>query len=124
VDQASSLEMLVFQHEVIGYVERVMRGVTVDAEHLALEVIDEVGPGGIFIDQEHTVRHFRQEVWMPTLLDREYWPTWEKAGRPATADRVKTRLRDLLAAYQPTPMDDRAERDLAKVLHAARKTLH
>ncbi len=123
VDQAASLETLVFQHEVIQYVERFMRGFAVDAEHFALELIDELGPGGTFIDQEHTVEHFRSEVWMPSILDRQYFPTWEAAGRPDTAGVVRRRLPELLASYRPTPLADSAERDLQKVLESARKHL-
>ncbi|MHB9030366.1 MAG: trimethylamine methyltransferase family protein, partial [Candidatus Latescibacterota bacterium] len=44
VDQAASPEMLVFQHEVIEYVERVCAGFRVDGETTALDLIDMVGP--------------------------------------------------------------------------------
>ena len=76
VDQGSSLEMLVFQHEVIEFVERILRSFEIDDETLALDLIDSMGPGGSFIAEEHTVRHFRQELWMPKLLDRSFWADW------------------------------------------------
>jgi trimethylamine--corrinoid protein Co-methyltransferase len=123
VDQASSLDMLVFQHEVIEYVERIARGFAVDAEHLALDVIDEVGPGGVFIDQEHTVRHFREEIWVPTILDREYWPQWEKTCRPDTARRTREKLLALLQAYQPCPLPDSADRDVTRIIGDSRRYL-
>ena len=123
VDQASSLDMLVFQNEVIDYVERIARSFVVDNEHLALDVIDEVGPGGVFIDQEHTVAHFRSEVWMPRLLDREYFQQWQDAGRPDTARRARERLNELLASYRQTPLADNVSRDVERVLADARKHL-
>ena len=123
VDQASSLEMLILQHEAIAYVERVMRGFVVDQEHLAVDLIDAVGPGGGFIDQEHTVEHFRSEIWMPEVLDRRFWPSWEAAGRPDTASVVRQKLAEYLAKYQPVPLDDQAERDVCKVLVDARRHL-
>jgi trimethylamine--corrinoid protein Co-methyltransferase len=123
VDQASSLEMLVFQHEVIEYVERVMRSFEVNEETLALDLIDAVGPGGNFIAEEHTVRHFREEVWMPTILDRHYWGHWEQSGCKTTAQVVKERLEELLASYQPKPLDDALDREVEKVLEKARKAL-
>ena len=123
VDQASSLEMLVFQHEVIEYVERVARGFSTDDEHLALDIIDAVGPGGTFIDQEHTAAHFRSEVWMPTLLDREYWQGWENAGRPDTASKVRDRLEELLASYEETPLDEDVAHDVEQVMADARRHL-
>lgn len=123
VDQATSLEMLVFQHEVIDYVERVMRKFAIDDEHLALDLIDEIGPGGAFIDQEHTVRHFRNEVWIPTVLDREYWQQWEAQGRPDTAKRVRQKYHDLMDAYKPCPLADDVDREVAKVIASAKRQL-
>jgi len=123
VDQASSLEMLVFQYEVIDYVERIMRSFSIDDETLALDLIDRIGPGGNFIAEEHTVRHFREEVWMPAILDRQYWDHWDSRGRRTTADNVKDRLRTLLASYEPKPLDDMMEREVKKVIEKARKNL-
>ena len=123
VDQASSLEMLVWQNEVIDYVERIMERFALDEETLALDLIDQVGPGGTFIDQLHTVRHFRREVWMPGLLDRAYWSQWEQAGRPDTARRVCERLDELLASYVPEPLATDVERDFQRILADARKHL-
>ena len=123
VDQATSLDVLVWQDEVIAYVERMLRGFEVSDETLALDLIDEVGPGGTFIDRMHTAEHYREQIWMPTLLDREYWPTWEAAGRPDTASRVRERLDALLACYEPTPLDPAVDADMARVVADARKHL-
>ena len=123
VDQASSLEMLVFQHEVIEYIERIMHSFTIDDETLALDLIDRLGPGGTFIAEEHTVKHFREEIWMPAILDRLYWDQWEQIGRPSIDKKVKERLEELLASYKPHPLDDSIERDVQKVLERARNAL-
>jgi trimethylamine--corrinoid protein Co-methyltransferase len=123
VDQASDLDMLVWQNEVIEYVERIARGFEISDDTLALDLIDAVGPGGTFIDQEHTVEHFRREVWMPTLLDRDYWPTWVDAGRPDTRRRCRERREALMAAYRPTPVPDDVDRAMRRICADARKHL-
>lgn len=123
VDQAASTEMLVFQHEVIGYVERVCAGFAVNGETLALDLIDGVGPGGMFIAEEHTVRHFREEVWYPELLDRSYWDQWEEGGRRDTGSRVRERTRDLLRSYTPHPFPEDTKREFGRVLAAAGERL-
>jgi len=115
--------MLVWQNEVIEYIERTMRGFTVDDDTLALDLIDKVGPGGDFIAERHTVEHFRQEIWVPNLLDRDFWSVWEDAGRPDTASRVRTRLDELLASYEPTPLDDDIDACVDSILDDARKHL-
>ena len=123
VDQASDLDMLVLQHEAIGYVERMMRGVQVDDEKLAVDLINEVGPGGTFIDRMHTVKHMRQELWQPRLLDRQYWSTWEEGGRKDMRGRAREYREELMRAYEPRPLPDDVERDVDKVLKSARKHL-
>ena len=77
VDQATSLNMLIMQHELIGYVERMMAWIEVSAETLAVDVIEEVALGSRnFLAEEHTVRHFRKEHWFPELLDRQFFDPW------------------------------------------------
>ena len=65
-----SYEMLVITNEVIAMVKRIMRGIEVNEESLALDVINKVGPGGNFLLEEHTLHHFRKELWHPELMDR------------------------------------------------------
>jgi trimethylamine--corrinoid protein Co-methyltransferase len=64
-DHAGSLMWLAFDDEVMNYITRITRGIEVDGEHLATDVIHSVGPGGNFLSEEHTVRHFRDEIWLP-----------------------------------------------------------
>ena len=123
VDQASDLDMLVWQNEIIEYVERMLRGFEINDDTLALDLIDEVGPGGTFIDTLHTAEHFRSELWMPTVLDRDYWPAWEAAGRPDTRGRVRERRDALLESYEPVPMDNDLDREIERIVQAAREKL-
>jgi len=123
VDQASSLEMLVFQHEVVEYIERALAPLVIDDESLALDLIDTVGPGGIFIAEDHTVRHFRNEIWMPTLLDRSYWDQWEREGKRDMSLRVKDHLSNLAATYRPHPLPDEVDREAERIVHKAREKL-
>ncbi|RPI00503.1 MAG: hypothetical protein EHM72_09025 [Calditrichaeota bacterium] len=123
VDQAASLEMLLFQHEVIEYIERIMNEFEVNDDTIALELIQRLGPGGNFIAEEHTLRFFRQEVWTPSLLNRDYWETWESKGRKTILDQVRDRLAQLADTYEPHPLDRDQEREIDKIVEKARKDL-
>jgi trimethylamine--corrinoid protein Co-methyltransferase len=123
VDQGSSLAMLVFQHEAIEFVERILRSFEIDDETLALDLIDAVGPGGSFIAEEHTVEHFRRELWMPKLLDRQFWEAWAAKGRPDARRRAEERLSALAATYEPTPLADDVEREVRRIVARARAAL-
>jgi len=122
-DQATSLDMLVMQHELIGYVERITAGANVDADAVAFEVLKEVGPGGTFIAHEHTAAHFRQELWFPRLLDREFYDAWRAAGAQTMADRCRREKERRLVNHQVEPLPDDLARELDRITVAARRDL-
>jgi len=99
----ASYEMLVSMDEVAGLVKRFMEGVEITEETLALEVIDGVGPGGNFVDGDHTLRHFRGN-WFPGLFDRGTRAAWETGGRLTLGDRARTRVREILDHHRPAPL--------------------
>jgi len=123
VDQASSLDILVMQDEVISFVESVMREVDFSDDALALDEIEAVGPGGRFIDRHHTVQHFRKELWFPRLLDREYYDAWLDEGALSTEERCRQRKEEILATHEPEPISEDLSRALDEVVGAARRHL-
>jgi trimethylamine--corrinoid protein Co-methyltransferase len=124
VDQATSLEMLVLQHEVIAYVESALRDTAFSDEELGLDLLEDLGPGATFIDQEHTVRHLRRQLWFPALLDREFYQAWKDAGARSTEDRCRQRKEDILASHRPEPLPADVEQEIAGVVAAAKRHLN
>lgn len=120
VDQATSLDMLVLQNEIIGYVESTMREISFSDEALGLDLVEAVGPGGNFIDTMHTAEHFRQELWMPKLLDRQYYQAWHDAGAASMEDRCRAEAQRLLAVQKPEPIPDDLDRALDDIVRSAR----
>ena len=104
-----SYDMLVMSNEVIGMVKHILRGITVDDEHLATHVIDRVGPGGHYLGDDHTLKHFRTEFWYPTLLDRTRWEDWKAAGSKSLGQRVREKVLDIIKNFEPEPLDPDAE---------------
>lgn len=98
-----SYEMIVVCDEVIGFVRRLLQGVELSPETLALEVIDQVGPGGNFLGTAHTVRHFR-EVWEPRLFDHQSYPSWSAAGRLDVVRAAREVVRQTLATHRVEPL--------------------
>jgi len=114
-----SLESLVMNDEIIAMTRRIMRGIEVSDDTLLLDLIDKVGPGGEFMSERHTAKHCRAEIWTPTLMDREPWVNWQAAGAQTMLDRVRAKLRDILAAHQPPPLPDGAAEKIEAILQAA-----
>jgi trimethylamine:corrinoid methyltransferase-like protein len=114
-----SYDMLVMSNETIGMVKRILRGAPVDADHLALDVIDRVGPGGHYLADDHTLQFFRSEFWMPELLDRTNFETWKENGGKTLGVRVHEKVLDLIENYQPAPLPAAVEQKLRYIIASA-----
>ena len=97
----SSLDLLVMADEMINVIKRVLKGVTVSSEHLAVDLLDSVGPGGNFLANSHTVKHFREELYISKLFDRKSHTAWVAEGGKTFKDKGNEKLRDLLERHTP-----------------------
>jgi trimethylamine--corrinoid protein Co-methyltransferase len=114
-----SLESLIMNDEIIGMTRRLVRGIEVSDQTLMLDLIDRVGPAGEFMSAKETARRCRSEIWNPKLLDRQPWVNWELAGRQTTLDRIRVRLRDILATHKPPPLPLGVQQQIEAILRAA-----
>ena len=93
-----------------GIRTRALQGIEVDAEHLAMEVIEQVGPGGNFIMSEHTMQHMRREFYQGNgVADRKIREQWEQEGAVDARERARRMARSWLAdpekSYIPEDID-------------------
>jgi trimethylamine--corrinoid protein Co-methyltransferase len=108
-----SLPQLVICDEVLGWIEHFVRGMEINDETLALDLIDEVGPDGQFLDSDHTLKHFR-ERWYPKLFDRNNYDGWLAKGGETLGERATARVASILGEHKPEPLPD----DVTKAVHA------
>jgi trimethylamine--corrinoid protein Co-methyltransferase len=101
---ACSVDMLVMGDEIVGMARRFMRGIEVNPETLARDVITRVGPGGHYLEDDHTLNHFREQLWRPSLLVRHGRDDWQAAGSKDMAQRVHERVLDILNNHQAPPL--------------------
>ena len=106
---AASLEQAVLDDEMVGMAMRVLRGVDVTDDSLAIEAIDRVGPGGHFLMDGHTLQFMRSELFHPLLADRQNRPAWEAADKNDSRARAIARVRTLLAEHQPLPLPNKLD---------------
>ena len=98
-----ALEQYVIDDEINGMVMRALEGIRVDDESLAVEVIDNVGPGGDFMLEEHTLANMRKEFFMPVIADRQLRGRWEEGGAKDTAQRARERVEQILGERLEMP---------------------
>jgi trimethylamine--corrinoid protein Co-methyltransferase len=114
-----SILQTVMMDEAIGYSRRITRGIEVNEDTLAVDVIHDVGPNGHYLREPHTRRHFRTEFWYPNLCDRRNFEEWDMMGRSTMRDRVIERAHQLLATHEPSPIKPETKEAIARVLAAA-----
>lgn len=111
-----SYTLLVMCDEVIGQVRRMMGGIQVDRESMALDAIERVGPGGHFLTDDHTVTHFR-ENWFPGITDRQIHDKWKAKGGTRMGERAKEVVKEILESYRPQPLPEEKSRALENTFH-------
>ena len=83
-----SPEFMVLADDIVDMVNHYMEGIPVTEETLALDIIDKVGPGGHYLQQEHTKQHFRK-VKYSRLFDRTTYEMWKMAGSAKFEERLQ-----------------------------------
>jgi trimethylamine---corrinoid protein Co-methyltransferase len=105
----------VLTNEIIAQTRRFAGGVRLDEETLALAAIDEVGPGGHFLNHDHTMAHWRQ-LWLPTLFDRQRLEPWLEQGAKPISARVREQTVALLDSHQPEPLPPAVTAEIETIL--------
>ena len=111
-----SKESLVIDDEIIGGLYRVLEGIDVSQETLALDVIDRVGPGGHYLGQRHTMQFLKREQFIPRLSDRQTREKWAEAGGQSMADRAHERVAQILAEHRVDPLPAGVEAELERIV--------
>jgi len=118
-DVGSAVQLLL-DLELMSHMDRLVRGVTVDEERIAEELICETAPRGAhYLETEHTALHYREELWIPELMDRRVPMAWAIA--PADmVDNARARARELLAqAPNRCPLSEEQRAEVARIVAAA-----
>ena len=113
-----SLEMLVICDELVRMVARALEGVPDTNDADMIDLIRRVGHHGSFIEQPHTVQHFRSDLYFPALFRRETIADWIQAGARPIVDVAHEHVEAILATAGPAPLPDGADVELERALQA------
>jgi trimethylamine--corrinoid protein Co-methyltransferase len=105
--------------ELVRSIKHVLRGITVDDDTLAVDVIREAGFGGSFLAADHTVRHFRKELYFPALFQRKTIDQWLAEGSKTALEVAHDRVEQILAVAGPVPLPPEVDRALEHALNRA-----
>ncbi len=71
---------LIYSDECMTILQRLARPLNFDDETLAYDNMVEVGHGGNFLESEHTLDHYQDELWTPRVMERGNWENWQEKG--------------------------------------------
>jgi trimethylamine--corrinoid protein Co-methyltransferase len=100
--------------EIFSIIHKIMQGIIVDDETLALDTIAAVGPGGNFLAQKHTLKHMR-DLFLPKFMDRRPYTEWETKKDDAR-DWALAKARRILESYQPELLDEKISVEMTKII--------
>lgn len=112
---------LVVDNEIAKMVRKVLGGIPVNEETLAVDVIRKVGTGGHFLMEEHTLTHMRNVQSQSNLFDRNTRQTWEAKGAKDLATRATEEARYILENHKPEPLPAGTAQTLREMIEEAEK---
>ncbi len=117
-----SLPLIAICNDLLGFLRAATRGLVVDDETLALDVVEELGPSGNYLAHDHTLKHFR-EAYYSKLADK--WPhsQWVERGATTMEERAAKLVEEILAGHKPEPLPADIRRDLRKIVEREQSRL-
>ncbi len=120
---ATSFEQLVIDDEICARVFRVLRGIDVNKETIAADLIDKIGPGGSFLNEEHTLSHFKDDFLWNTIFDRNIREKWEEEGGRDIVEVAGEKAEKVIETNNPATLSEKTKKELALILKKAQDEL-
>ena len=103
----ASFEAFILDNEMHSHTYRVLRGVEVTKENLALDAIQEAVLGeGHFLGGQHTFAAMERDYFYPELADRDEPRTWAERGAPDAWSSARHRAKEILETHRPRYLTD------------------
>jgi trimethylamine--corrinoid protein Co-methyltransferase len=124
IDEVCSPIQMVLDNEFIGALKHLTKEFEVTEDAIGLDTILEVGPGGHFLDTDHTLRYFRTEHWQPAIWSREMMGSWLEGGSRLDVDKARTLVLDLKHDHEMrNRMSPALEENVDRIIEDARRAL-
>ncbi len=117
-----SFGQLVMDNEIIAMTRKVLEGIPVNDETLAVDVIKSVGARGHFLSEEHTVKHMRK-LSETRLMDRRMRQFWVERGAKDLATTCDEKAREILETHKPEPLPEHVHKKLLEIIQEREEEL-
>jgi len=113
-------ESIVMADEIIDEIKLILKGIEVNEETSALDIIDKIGPGGHFLEEKHTLKHFK-EIWYPKLINRDVYENWVRNGSKSLGEVLNEKVKWILENHKPEPLSEEVKGKIKKILEKVEK---
>jgi len=112
----SSFESILMSDELISMVKYMLKPLDITRGTIALEVIDEVGPGGMYLTHHHTMDNFRKSLWFPRFFERARFHIWEKQGAKDLRQRLNEEAQKILATHPSPKLPQAVVQEISRIV--------
>jgi trimethylamine--corrinoid protein Co-methyltransferase len=109
----TSYEKFVLDCEIVQSIMHVLEPVPVNTDTLALDELEEVGPGGHFFGSQRTIDTVETAFYRPLVSSTQNYGAWIEAGGKSAAERAIGIWQEALATYQEPVIDPAIKEQLA-----------
>lgn len=118
--RCQSFEKLVIDAEIIGMARRLLEGIHLRDQPIALDLVRSSGHRADYLSRPHTLKWFRDEFYIPSpVIDRGPVDAWERGGAQTSADRAAERVESLLKTYRPSQISSDLRAELQSIATGA-----
>ncbi len=115
-DLIVSYEQLVIDNEILGYFDRVVRGMRANSDMLVVDLVRKVGHGEQFLKEAHTLKEFKNEYWIPNISSRAAFGRWTHRGGQGIVKSAREKARKLLGGHHPPELSASTREGLTRIV--------
>lgn len=111
-------EQIILDAEIAAMIKRMQTPVDFSDEAFALDLVKQLGPGGVYLDQMHTVQNMRGALSLPLMSDRENYDQWYKKGHLDSVEAARGKVEEILARHKPAPIPTATRQTMKEIVTA------
>ncbi|NYE58510.1 trimethylamine methyltransferase family protein [Carboxydothermus ferrireducens] len=102
----------VIDNEIALMLKKLKTGIVYDEKELCIDLVREVGPGGSFMNLDHTLKNMKKVGFLPKIATREMRKRWVEEGKLEAADRAMREVQKIFKNYKGMQFPDEVERKI------------
>jgi len=111
-----SYESLIIDHEIFSQLRRYQKGIEVTDDHLAVDLINKIGTWGSYLEEGHTLKHFKSENWYPDISCRKLFEMWSEDGGKDAITVAGEKAQSILSQKTNAKLDQRLIKELKRII--------